>query len=82
MALGLLELRDQAGLPIHRAADWLRVSQSHLWNVEQGRAKLTPQQDADLRTFYLARINERVQRLVASLPADSETPDEKAPPSK
>ena len=73
MALGLLELRDQAGLPIHRAADWLRVSQSHLWNVEQGRAKLTPDQDTDLRAFYLARIAERMERLVASLPEASET---------
>jgi len=72
MMLGLFDLRDQASLTLQQAADWLRVSRAHLWNVEQGSAKLTPDQDLDLRTFYLARISERMQRLVASLP-DSET---------
>jgi hypothetical protein len=69
MALGLQEMRDQAGLTIQRAADWLRVSRSHLWNCEQGSARLSPGQEEDLRTFYLAQISERMQRLVASLPA-------------
>jgi hypothetical protein len=77
MTLGLFEMRDQAGKTLQQGADWLRVSTSHLWPVEQGRAKLTPDQDAGLRAFYLARIAERMQRLVASLPADKEIPGAK-----
>ncbi len=77
MTLGLFEMRDQAGLTLQQASDWLRVSTSHLWNCEQGRANLTVEQDANLRTFYLARVSERMQRLVASLPADKEIPGAK-----
>lgn len=77
MTLELVEMRETAGKTLQQAADWLRVSRSHLWNCEQGHAKLTPDQDADLRTFYLARISERMERLVASLPADKEIPGAK-----
>jgi hypothetical protein len=82
MALELFEMRNQAGMTLQRAADWLRVSRSHLWNCERGHAKLTPDQERDVRTYYLAEIAGRMKRLVASLPADSEGPGEKAPPSE
>ena len=71
----LFDLRDQAGESVARAALWLRVSTSHLWNCEQGLARLTPEQDADLRSFYLARIGERMKQLAATLQADSEIHD-------
>ena len=74
MGSELYELRDQAGETLERAASWLGVSKSHLWNCEQGRAKLTAEQDAGLRAYYLARIAERTQRLIASLQADNENP--------
>jgi hypothetical protein len=72
MALGLFEMRDQAGATLQQAADWLRVSTAHLWNCEQGRAKLTAEQDAGLRAFYLARIKERMERLAAAITADAD----------
>lgn len=70
----LFDLRDQARESVARAALWLGVSTSHLWNCEQGLARLTPEQDAGLRSFYLARIAERMKQLAATLQADGETP--------
>ena len=67
----LFDLRDQARESVARAALWLGVSTSHLWNCEQGLARLTPEQDARLRSFYLARIAERMKQLATTLQADS-----------
>jgi hypothetical protein len=50
----------------------LGVSHGHLWNCEQGLARLTSEQDAGLRSFYLARIAERMKQLAATLQADGE----------
>jgi hypothetical protein len=68
----LFLLRDQAGESIHRAAAWLHVSHGHLWNCEQKLTHLTPEQDASLRSFYWARIAERMKQLAATLQADGE----------
>jgi hypothetical protein len=71
MGSELYELRDQAGETLERAASWLGVSKSHLWNCEQGRAALGAEQLSSLQAYYLQRISERMERLGASLPTDS-----------
>jgi hypothetical protein len=68
----LFDLRDQAGDSVARAALWLGVRTSHLWNCEQGLARLTPEQDGSLRSFYLTHIAERMKQLAATLQADGE----------
>jgi hypothetical protein len=64
------ELRSQAGKSIAESALWLRVSTGHLSNCERGLAKLTPEEEESLCSFYLASIRERLNRLAASLPTE------------
>jgi len=63
----LSELRRQAEETVLRAANWLGVSAGHLSNCERGLASLTPEQEAAIRTYYLARIKDRLDRLSASI---------------
>jgi hypothetical protein len=72
------ELRSQSGKSIAESALWLGVSSGHLSNCERGLAKLTPDEDASLCSYYLTGISERLSRLAACLPAGKISGSEKA----